>query len=266
MTDQPDPDRRTAVAHPAELAVPKPAAAPRPSVRLGLAPTTIEDGMRLARVLACSDLVPEAFRAATEAELTKKSADVLVAIELGMELGLAPMQALQSIAVINGRPSIFGDGLLALCMGAPVYESHDEYYTVNGERREAITSDDLAAPTTAAVCVFERRVGASGTIRSVERAFSVADAKRANLLNKKGPWQEYPARMLRMRARSWAARDAFPDVLRGICSAEEAADIAPVIDTAAAPERPRAPRLAPAPAAGPIVDATALDGTEGEAV
>jgi len=60
--------------------------------------------------------------------------------------------------------------------------------------------------------------------------FSVADAKKAGLWGKAGPWQQYPKRMLQMRARGFALRDAFPDVLRGVISAEEAADI-PAPDT-----------------------------------
>jgi hypothetical protein len=59
----------------------------------------------------------------------------------------------------------------------------------------------------------------------ITRRFSIGEAKRASLLGKPGPWQEYPSRMLRMRARSFAARDAFPDVLRGIRAVEELRDI-----------------------------------------
>jgi len=55
--------------------------------------------------------------------------------------------------------------------------------------------------------------------------FSMADAARAGLKGKSGPWQQYPQRMLQMRARGFALRDAFPDVLRGLISAEVAMDI-----------------------------------------
>ena len=51
------------------------------------------------------------------------------------------------------------------------------------------------------------------------------DAKRAGLYGKQGPWQQYPKRMLQMRARAWALRDVFPDVLRGVHVAEEAQDL-----------------------------------------
>lgn len=54
--------------------------------------------------------------------------------------------------------------------------------------------------------------------------FSVKDAKRAGLWGKSGPWSTYPDRMLTMRARSWALRDEFADILKGIIAAEEAQD------------------------------------------
>jgi hypothetical protein len=194
-------------------------------VRMGLAPTSFDEGYRMAQLMASSDLVPKNFK--------NKAADVLVAIELGIELGLAPMQALQSIAVINGRPSVWGDGFLALIMACPFYRDHDEYYEVDGKRKDGVTADDLKKDTTAAVCTFLR----SNKATPVTRRFTVAQAKKANLLGKEGPWQQYPDRMLSMRARSFAGRDCFPDVLRGLVTAEEAQDIPIDTTVTAAPVR-----------------------------
>jgi hypothetical protein len=58
---------------------------------------------------------------------------------------------------------------------------------------------------------------------SVSR-FSVTDAKKASLWGKTGPWTQYPSRMLQLRARGFALRDAFADALRGLVTAEEAQD------------------------------------------
>jgi hypothetical protein len=60
--------------------------------------------------------------------------------------------------------------------------------------------------------------------KPVVAKFSVEDAKRAGLWGKQGPWSAYPKRMMQMRARGFALRDAFPDVLKGLISAEEAQD------------------------------------------
>jgi hypothetical protein len=70
-----------------------------------------------------------------------------------------------------------------------------------------------------AVCVAKRKGRTPVTAK-----FSVEDAKRAGLWAKQGPWSAYPKRMLQMRARGFALRDAFPDVLKGMITAEEAID------------------------------------------
>lgn len=190
------------------------------TMRMGVAPTNIDEGYRLAQMFASSELVPKNFR--------NRPMDVLVAIQMGVEIGLPPMQALQSIAVINGRPSVWGDGFLALIVGSPLYQDHDEYYEVDGQRRDGLTVEDLRKDSTVAVCTFVRR----GKGTPVTRRFSVGQARKAGLLgkgqegqgSKEGPWTNYPDRMLSMRARSWAGRDAYPDLLRGIRTAEEAMD------------------------------------------
>lgn len=225
---------------PSDTGLTAPPAPDRVPVRLGLLPTSIEEGWRLAQMMAKSELVPKAFRNRPE--------DILVAIQMGTEIGFAPMQALQSIAVINGRPGVWGDGFLALIMASPHYQDHDEYYEVGGQRRDGLTEPDLKDPTTAAVCTFWRR----GKQTPITRRFSVAQAKTAGLLGKDGPWQTHRDRMLQMRARGFAGRDGFPDVLRGISPAEELRDV-PMPAIAAAPARivQRLSTTPPTPSAGP---------------
>jgi hypothetical protein len=123
----------------------------------------------------------------------------------GAEIGLPPMQAVQKIAVVNGRPALWGDALPALLL------SHgfriDEHVSGDGDER-------------AAVSVVTRPNG-----MKIERRFSVADAKVAGLWGKAGPWKQYPDRMLTMRARGFAARDGAADVLSGLYIAEEIQDL-----------------------------------------
>jgi hypothetical protein len=162
-----------------------------------LAPSNITEAVEFSERLAASSLVPSSFKG--------KPADVLVAMQWGYELGLSPLQALQNIAVINGKPSVYGDTLLALVQGHPEYAGHKEW--LEGE---------------VAHCLIQRRKGQA--VIDTERTFSVTDAKRANLWGKGGPWQQYPQRMLQMRARGFALRDAFADALRGFITVEEAQD------------------------------------------
>ena len=159
-----------------------------------LAPRNFDEAWRLAEILADSDLVPKDFRG--------KPGNCLVAIQWGAEVNLGALQSVQNIAVINGRPSMWGDALIALVRSSPLCES-------------IIETDDGHTAT----CRVKRR----GEPEQV-RTFSAEDAKQAGLQGKQGPWQQYPKRMRQMRARAFALRDVFADVLKGIPMAEELQD------------------------------------------
>ena len=165
----------------------------------GLALQTMGAAMAFATMVAKSDFAPKDFKGKPES--------CLLAIQHGSEVGLSPMQSLQSIACINGRPSVWGDAALALVMGSPVCE-----YV-----RERVDGDGDAMVAT---CEAKRRGYPGANVTK----FSVADAKKAGLWGKSGPWTQYPKRMLQLRARGFALRDAFPDVLKGLVTAEEAQD------------------------------------------
>ena len=163
----------------------------------GLVPQNLSDVKTFADIITRSSLCPDAYRG--------KPNDVFVAILMGLDLGLSPMQAVQNIAVINGRPCLWGDAMLAVCKSSPDWEWMVEEQAGEGDRMTAR-------------CRVKRRGEPE-----VVTTFSLSEAKAANLTGK-GPWRSYPKRMLQMRARGFALRDAFPDVLRGIAPAEEVAD------------------------------------------
>lgn len=165
----------------------------------GFAPATLTEAIQFSDMLASSSMVPKAYQG--------KPQDILVCVQWGYEMGLAPMQALQNIAVINGKPSVYGDAMMALVQASAVCEDVEEFFEGEG------------TPNPVAVCVAKRK-----NRKPVVAKFSVEDAKRAGLWGKQGPWSAYPKRMMQMRARGFALRDAFPDVLKGLISAEEAAD------------------------------------------
>ena len=165
-------------------------------VAMGLIPKTIEDAVRFAELLSRSTIVPTDFRG--------NVSNCFVAIGMGAELGLGPLQSIQSIYVVNSKPALYGDGLLAVCISHPLCEWVDE-----------------PPVTDVATCTVKRK----GWPNPITRTFSVDDAKKAGLWAKSGPWSTNPTRMLRMRARAFALRDAFADVLRGLASAEEMLDV-----------------------------------------
>jgi hypothetical protein len=174
----------------------------------GLALQSFDDAWRFWQMVAKTDFAPKDFKGKPEA--------CLLAGQHGAELGIGPMQSLQCIAVINGRPSIWGDAALALVQCNSVCEFVCEQVDGDGE-------------SMVATCEAKRR----GYPKSTVVRFSVADAKKAGLWGKSGPWSQYPKRMLQLRARGFALRDAFPDVLKGLVTAEEAQDY-PQAETASA--------------------------------
>lgn len=161
--------------------------------------STYEDAYRFAKSVVASGLAPREFNTPEK---------VLIAIQYGAELGLSPMQALQSVAVINGRPCLWGDALPALVRGSGKCEWISERMEGDGDRR-------------AAVCESKR----IDSPHPHATRFSVEDAKAAGLWGKAGPWKQYPNRMLQMRARGFNFRDNFADVLRGFGVVEEVQDI-----------------------------------------
>ena len=165
-----------------------------PRQQFNLSPQTFEQALTFSNYLADSDLVPKDFKG--------KPANCLIAMQWGAEIGLQPLQALQNLAVINGRPALWGDAVIALVRGSPLCEY-------------VLESDD----GTMATCKVKRRNEPEQV-----RTFSMDDAKAAGLMGKAGPWTQYPKRMRQMRARAFALRDVFPDVLRGLPVAEELMD------------------------------------------
>lgn len=187
-------------------------ARPAAAIGFGLSAANWHEGFQIAQILAESQLVPKHYQGRPE--------DVIVAMQMGAEIGLPPMAALQSIAVIGGRPGLYGDGFLGVVMASPQYAKHVEFYvTGSGEIVNSLTPSALSDDESRAVSKFWRR----GITEPFVGEFSIADAKRAGLLNK-DVWRQYLARMLRWRAREFAARDGFAAELRGIVLADDLDD------------------------------------------
>lgn len=164
----------------------------------GLVLRSFDELWRFANAVHASQMVAKTFTSVEQ---------IVIALQVGSEVGLPPMQALQSIAVIQGRATIWGDALPGLVWASGLCEGIEETIEGTGDNRTA-------------KCVVKRK-GAGEIVGT----FSIADAKRANLLGK-GTWSQYPDRMLKIRARSYALRDGFADVLRGLQCREEVLDYA----------------------------------------
>jgi hypothetical protein len=176
---------------------------------------------KIAQLMADSALVPKDFQGSP--------ANCFIAIQMGAELGLGPFQAVQSIAVVNGRPSVWGDALLGLVRASGKLVHIREWIEKTDDGRGEV-----------AHCEVMRRGDKEPTLRS----FSMQDAARASLL-KKPIWMAYPLRMLQMRARAYALRDAFADVMKGISVAEEMQDAVYIDQSMASAPTPAEPSAGP---------------------
>jgi hypothetical protein len=160
----------------------------------------IKDVVYLADVISDTEMVPDKLRGRPDA--------VAAVILYGHELGLGPMQSLNTINVIGGRPSLSPEGMRALVLSAG-----------HGIR---VSADDDAAT---AQC--HRREWPAEEWTS--HTFTMADAQRAELVNKPGSsWKKYPRAMLIARATSEACRADFSDVIRGLSyTTDEVEDMPP---------------------------------------
>jgi hypothetical protein len=177
-----------------------------------------EVNWKTAQKIANTPFVPTAFRGKPEA--------VFAAILYGDELGLGPMQSLNSIHVIEGKPSMSPELMRALVARA-------------GHRLDVkLASNDK-------VILWGKRAD-NGSEATVE--WSMKDAQQAGLAGR-GAWKTYPRAMLLARATSEICRQIFSDCIMGLSyTPEEASSIAGVewTDTPVEPVQ-TAPVLTAAP-------------------
>ena len=173
-----------------------------------MVPKDYTEAKLMAVDLSKSEIIPKDYQG--------KPANCLIAIMMGAEVGLRPVQALQGIMVVNGRPAIWGDTAVGLILASGLQEyARDEW-----------------DPKTGTATFITKRKGKP----EIRRTFSLDDAAKAGLANKPGPWQGYKPRMCYNRARAFGLRDGYSDVLKGLSIYEEVRDI---INTTAEPAAPQ---------------------------
>lgn len=219
-------------------------------------PTTLEESFRFAQLVCQAGLAPKSYEGKDGFPDPQK---VVVGILTALELGVPPLQGLSGIAIINGRPSVWGDLAVALVQSKGLVADHDVVET------GTFPNDDYTVTVR-----FWRR----GQSKPYEGKFSVADAKRAGLWNnpKKQPWVSYPKRMVFNRARAFPLRDGFSDALKGIAIAEEMMDLPTVtpepvktdfLEDDAAPQITLQPETPPVATDAPQAETSAGEAVEG---
>jgi len=176
---------------------------------LAMRPRNWDELWHFAKVISETEFVPSPLRG--------KPGAVIAAVQYGNEVGLPPMTSLRWIAVINGTPSIWGDGYWMLVKNHPHTQWTKEL------------SPDEAEKAGYGECTIKRKDDPEPTIRRYTKEM----AERAGLWGgrgdtlekkKKSPWYLYPGRMLQMRARSLCGRDAIPEATGPLSMREEAED------------------------------------------
>lgn len=175
-------------------------------------PKTWEQLYAYAKEISATDFVPDSMRG--------KPGAVLAAWQKGQEVGLPPMAALQSIAIIKGRPAIHSAGYWGLITSHELCEDwsevppHDTVRLGYGE------------------CTIKRR----GKKEPITRRFTIEQAQQAGLWGGTGDtkdkkeasvWFKYPGRMLQQRARHLAGEDAIPEASQGLLPSDIAMDLEP---------------------------------------
>jgi RecT family len=179
--------------------------------RGALEPGSLDEVRALAKSLRGSCAVPliSRGRGPDNRMLPKEAmaeADIVGLLMLGRSLGLGTMQSLNGIYIVEGRPTLAAQTMLALVRRSPHCEAFD-FETTTEER----------------CVVMVKRRGS----KSVRVEWTIEMGRRAGAFQRQSsPWVTYPQAMLRARAISDACRMMFGDVILGLYSSEEMADSA----------------------------------------
>ena len=176
-----------------------------------LSPRNSTQLLEYSKLMAASNMVPDGFKG--------DAAKIAVAIQMGAELGMTPVQALTCIAVINGMPAMYGDGLNA------VMRASGELDLSFGAGGIDERPPDEAWQQKEGYCAIKLK----GWEKPIIRRFSYEDAERAGLIKRAqgganakgvGPWISYPGRQMMFRARNWCFRDGAAHILKGLQQGE----------------------------------------------
>lgn len=238
-------------------------ASPRPNLNgfatgatvMPVVPRSLAEVAMVAAAMMKVGLVPDGYEASGASEderHDKTKARLMIGIMKGAEIGLPPIAALSAIAMIDNRPTIWGDGAMALVQRSGVVLKIESGFQSMPEGEGGAAPDRGGGrPQRPRLTDFPQtltavyRIWRKGQDIPYEGRFSVQDAMRAHLWGNahRRVWLEYPKRMLMARARAYALRDGFADCLMGLSIREEIEDV-----PAAAPARTDTSFLDDAPA------------------
>lgn len=212
---------------------------------LAIIPQDIDQVWRMAGMAVMGKMAPKSL--VENKSFDEAQSACAVAIMAGAELGLTPLMALRSYAVVNGRPSLWGDGLKAVVRQS----GRCEYIRTGSDQ-------------TKGWCEAKR--SDTGEEKRVEFTFEQAQA--AGLDKKTGPWTSgYRDVMMERRATNRCLNDLFADILGGIVDQQEAIDDGLIDEPRDVTPKlvPPSPPSPPSPDAAPAAEAETVEGFDAAA-
>jgi hypothetical protein len=143
--------------------------------------------MEYAKTLAVSSLLPKAYQ--------RQPANVLLALELGEALGIPPIQAINGIHIIEGKPTASAELIASVVRRAG--------------HKIRVTTDAVK------LVVVAQLIRADDPDFTYEARWDMERAKTAGLAGK-GNWRTHPAQMLTWRAITEVSRMGASDALYGV--------------------------------------------------
>lgn len=165
-----------------------------------LAPQSLNDVYELAKQLAASEIIPDSYR--------KNVPNIIAATMMGNDLGISTMQAMREIYVVYGRPASSALLKVALVRQSPLCK----YWRLVESTETQATFETLR----------------EGDPEPTRLTYTLEDAKKAGLYPpSKGDsnWGKRPKLMLRRRCESELADEVYPDVVKGLRTEDEAAEM-----------------------------------------
>lgn len=188
-------------------------------VAVGVPLNGLDEAYRLSQNLALATVLPR--------DLRGKPSDVLAIVLYGRDLGLSPMQSIQGIYVVKGKPQLSATTWTALARRA----GHKVTWGACDDRAATVTitrADDQENPHTETFTIED---AVQARLCRIEDGKVIARSQSGEPL----PWETYTKTMLRNRAISNCGKLQCPEVALGF-AIEGDYDYVPDEVTVVAPE------------------------------
>lgn len=173
--------------------------------------TSFEDGQRMAKMLATSDIIPNSYR--------NNIQNCIVAIEMANRIGISPLMVMQNLDVIQGKPSWRSTFIIAALNACGRFKPL-KFQFVGSDPK----ADDYGCRA------YTNEIDTGDRIEGPMVTWEMVKAE--GWLSKSGSkWKTMPELMFQYRAASFFGRLYAPDILNGMQSVEEVKDVVSTIDS-----------------------------------